>query len=441
MPNLIPGSPVRLEEDSEARRSLPEVPFAVQDAFGAKAQVVLHRGRWSALAKRGGRHAFALFDGEGAKLSAVRTTVLFGQTLEVDAAARSLVIGGSGQLLYAVEPDARARCLGELPAPGRIESACWLPDGGVAFVLGSEIHVHRAAATGELEPALCFRPEMDEIYGLRCLPHPREREICVIAAAAERDAGLWAVSAAGQVHALARWDDLDLAEVRLCLDETGLRLMLPETATLAVGGGLSRVLGLAQSLRVLDSLPSVPSEPAPALVEGQTLAAPGAAEAKLEVTVAVAPDAKVAPALDRLGPLTAALIRMLRAGAERTTPDPEVLKLIRANMPVDLRAYVHAWAMYAPTNPTVYEFWAASPQPVTHGFIRELVGDSLQLGIFASGEPIVARRSGSSRCEVMMIEEEGIPCRYRGLEGFLADLQMRASELDDWTFELDAWQR
>ena len=36
---------------------------------------------------------------------------------------------------------------------------------------------------------------------------------------------------------------------------------------------------------------------------------------------------------------------------------------------------------------------------------------------------------------VVMIDEEGIPYRYSGLEGFLLDLQMRAPskfELDDW---------
>mgnify|MGYP006979935787 CR=1 FL=1 len=128
---------------------------------------------------------------------------------------------------------------------------------------------------------------------------------------------------------------------------------------------------------------------------------------------------------------------MLRSAPRRATPDVELLKLIRKHMPTDLRAYVHAWAVHDPNNPAVYEFWMSPPKIVTHPYILEHTGESLQIGIFASGEPILARRGGAGvSTQVVMIDEEGVPYRYHGLEGFLADLQMRAPGDD---FDLDAW--
>jgi hypothetical protein len=79
------------------------------------------------------------------------------------------------------------------------------------------------------------------------------------------------------------------------------------------------------------------------------------------------------------------------------------------------------------------------PTLVEREFIRKHAGDSIQLGIFASGEPIVARLNSSGSCEVVMIDEEGVPYRYYGLEGFLADLQMRTP--NSAKFDLDDWLR
>jgi hypothetical protein len=158
-------------------------------------------------------------------------------------------------------------------------------------------------------------------------------------------------------------------------------------------------------------------------------------EAKVEARASMAPDALTPPSLDRLGRWTCALIRMLRAAPQRSAPNMEVLKLIRAGMPHDLRAYVHAWAAHTPNNPAVYEWWMNAPKLETREFVLKHAGESVQLGIFASGEPIVARLGSAGSCEVVMIDEEGIPYRYRGLEGFLMDLHMRAPgkfELDDW---------
>ena len=143
------------------------------------------------------------------------------------------------------------------------------------------------------------------------------------------------------------------------------------------------------------------------------------------------------PALDKLPPLTRALIKMLRAAEVRPTPLAEVTSLIGKTTPLDLHAYIHAWATYRPNAPAVDEFWLEQPRRITTGHLQKVVRNSIQLGTYASGEPILARTvKGSSRCEVIMIDEEGALSRYRGLEGFLLDLKARAKGDE---FELDQW--
>jgi hypothetical protein len=79
-----------------------------------------------------------------------------------------------------------------------------------------------------------------------------------------------------------------------------------------------------------------------------------------------------------------------------------------------------------------------TPRPITAGFLHELAGDDcIQLGIYASGEPILARVTGDG-CEVLEISEEGELVRYRGLEGFLLHQKLRRADGD---FELDAWMK
>jgi hypothetical protein len=142
------------------------------------------------------------------------------------------------------------------------------------------------------------------------------------------------------------------------------------------------------------------------------------------------------PALDKLPPLTRALIKMLRASEVRPTPLAELSSLIDKTTPLDLHAYIHAWATHQPNAPVVDEFWLEQPKRITSGPLHRLARDSIQIGTLASGEPILARPSkGSSRCEVTMIDEEGVPTRYRGLEGFLLILKERAKG----ELELDAW--
>lgn len=429
------SSPIAITPQQDAWRTIPEVPASVVDAFGPKAQVVLHRDRWRGLVPRRSGHVFAWLDGKVATATGVRTTSTFYQTLESDERGNALVIGGAGEALFSVAPTGEATALGALPEGVLAMTACWLDDGGVAFASRTgELFVYAKGEHG-LEPRARFAATISEIWGLRALPHRAKRGVQVIAGMADRDGAIYAITPEGVVHELARYSDLDLAEVRLCLDETGNYMLLPEGSSIALGGSLASVDNLDRALLGLGGCPTLDTQPPPQL--GATEAPPMPEQSAIAITIQPAPDAATPPSLDRLGPLTAALIRMLRAAPKRSTPDADLLNSIRSNMPTDLRAYVHAWAVHNPNNPTVYEFWMAAPRVVEHPFIVEQAGESLHLGIFASGEPIVARRGGGGpSTQVVMIDEEGIPYRYSGLEGFLMDLQMRAPDDD---FELDAW--
>lgn len=441
--NLTPNSPITLEPIANAWRSIPEVPIAAQDAFGPKAIVVLHRGRWRGLVPGAGR-VFAWLDGRELRATGVSSRMTRPQTLESDEAGRALVIAGTGNSLYAVEPSGAATCLGVLPngLPNKttITNACWLPRGGVAFMLDPDICIYMPGADGRLLPRLRFR-SLPDVMGLRSFlvgessdsdSNPR----FVLVAMYDDRGAIYGIDAE-RVHILADFDKLDLASIELFLDETGNRTMLPDGPTIALSGSLTRIEGLDEALSRCGEMPEaeLSVEPAPELDAGPDIAARSGAEAKLEVRVTAPPDALNPPSLDRLGRLTAALIRKLRAAPKRSVPDLEILKLIRTGMPHDLRAYVHAWAVHDPNNPAVYEFWMAPPKPETREFIRKHTGEAIQLGTFASGEPIVGRLQGAGDCQVVMIDEEGIPYRYSGIEGFLLDLQMRAPskfELDDW---------
>lgn len=436
MANRIPNSPIELVTIPNGWRSIPEVPSVVQDAFGPKGIAVLHGDRWRGLVSRGSEKAFAWLDGHEPRASALTTRVTLTQTFESDERGRALVIGGSGNSLYAVEPSGAATCLGVLPDV-RIERACWLPRGGVAVLLGRDICIYTPGRDGRLLPRLRFAALHPEFSALRCLPSSDD-EVMVLAAIYDDRGAVYAIDSDARVHILADFEGLSMADVQLFLDETGNRTMLLSGAAITLDGNPTTVEGLEQAIAEREQFPlaELSFEAAPDLEAGPDFPALTEDEAKVESPQpAMAPDALTQPSLDRLGRLTKALIRMLRAAPKRSAPDMEVLKLIRSGMAHDLRAYVHAWAVHAPNNPAVYEFWMATPKLENRESIREHAGESVQLGTFASGEPIVARMHGAGSCEVVMIDEEGIPYRYSGLEGFLLDLQMRAPgefELDDW---------
>jgi hypothetical protein len=322
--------------------------------------------------------------------------------------------------------------------PGvRLERACWLPRGGVAVLVDRDICIYTPNAEGRLRPRLRFGALSPEFSALRCLPSSDD-QVMVLAAVYDDRGAIYSIDSDGRVHILADFERLAMADVQLFLDETGNRTMLLNGAAITLDANPATVEGIEQAIAQREQLPlaELSVEPAPELEAGPDLPALGEDAAKVEnQQPAMAPDALTQPSLDRLGRLTKALIRMLRAAPERSAPDMEVLKLIRSGMAHDLRAYIHAWAVHAPNNPAVYEFWMATPKLETREFIRKHAGESVQLGIFASGEPIVARMHSAGSCEVVMIDEEGVPYRYSGLEGFLLDLKMRAPgelELDEW---------
>lgn len=439
MNNRVSTSPITLAPIADAWSSIPEVPFAVQDGFGADGIVVLQGGRWRGLIPRAGGNVFAWFaDGE-VRATGLSSSMSFGQIFESDADGRALVLGGTGNSLYAVEPSGAATCLGVLPNRQRFRTACWLPNGGVAAALESDVCIYTPGPDGRLRPRLRFRAVHPEDANLRSFAVARDDVFALVAMIDDRGA-IYSIDTDGRVHMLADFEGLDMADVQLFLDETGNRTMLPDGAVISTAGSLATIDGLDDAIAMREQLPEAELSvaPAPELDAGPNHAAPSEAEAKIDVH-ASAPDAITPPSLDRLGRLTCALIRMLRAAPQRSAPDTEVLKLIREGMPDDLRAYLHAWATHVPSNPSVYEWWMVPPSLVTREFIRKEVGEAVQLGTFASGEPIVARLGGSSRCDVVMIDEEGHPYRYYGLEGFLQDLRMRASENYEAKFELDAW--
>lgn len=429
MANKIENSPITLTPDRAACKSIPEIPMAVQDAFGSKATVVGQRGRWCGLVLQDGAHVFAWFASGKLVASAVTTKIMFTQTLESDADGRALVIGEPDRL-YAVDRSGASRCLGVLADGERASSACWLPGGGIAVALGRSVCIY-ALHSGRLRPRVRFEATHDEIYGLRCFDDDPSQ--LTLAAIADDRGSLYAIPSDDQVRVLADWDDLDLADVRMFIDESGRVTWLPDGPTLGAAGDLTRLDGVAEAWATLAAFPlaTLSVNPAPELLEGPDLPAP---ERSLTVTTAPVPDAVIPPSLDRFGPLTAAFIRLLRAGPKREQPDVTMLKLIREGMPVDLRAYVHAWACHVPSHPTVYEYWSAPPRLETAPHLTKLVGQALSIGTFASGEPILARLSGAGSCEVVMIDEEGQLYRYRGLEGFFADLERRKP--DDWDWEL-----
>ncbi|MEM9069824.1 MAG: hypothetical protein AAGE52_15025 [Myxococcota bacterium] len=426
MRNETAGSPISLTTSSAP---IPEVPHRVADAFSPGSTVILQDGRWRGLLKENGL-TFAWFDGARAVATGVRTRVMYGQTLESDADGRALVIGGAGESLFAVDGEGSATSLAALPKDSHATSACWLHDGGVAFVTGSgSLQVHRATEEG-LRPVAAVELSLDP-WSFRCAP-PIADDVYALIGMADFVGVVLAVDLTGTVYELARFPNLSLGDTRLSLDETGERLLLPARDHVNVGGGdLSIVTGLEEAVSRRSDFATRDATVPPVLSPGK---APAAKLAAVDARPAVAPDAAVEPKL-AFGPLTTALIRMLRSAPKRSKPAEDILALIRPGMPTDLRAYVHAWATRSPLSPTVYEFWMASPTLVTREWILDLVGSSLQIGIFASGEPILGRLRNTSK-SIVMIDEEGVPYEYHGLEGFLSDLQMRAPKDD---FALDEW--
>jgi hypothetical protein len=438
---VMAESPVRLTVDREAIRLLPEIPDEVVDAFGSKVLVVHQRDRWIGLVPHeGGLRPTRLLEGR-LQPSATITTRSFGQLLDTNEAGRTLVVGGQGESLFAIEPDASARCLGVMVDDGwtssgervRFECAAWLPDGGVAALVGADVCLYAAADEGPLVPRARLATGMSRPDGVRRIPG-----LDVVIVATEDRLSVLALDADVGARELARIDDLALVGVQFFLDETGNRVSLLEGPWIFLDGDAARIDGLEQALAMRAEFPPLPAaeSPAPVLIRGEDRPAPS--EPPPKVVARVEPDALLEPDLRRLWPLTRAVIRMLRSAGRRATPDMEMLKLIRPDMPDDLRAWVHAWATHHPLAPAVDEFWMAPPRPVTEPYLRELAGMAVHLGTYASGEPILARRSTGPSCQVVMIDEEGIPYRYHGIEAFLADLRMRCEE-DRRAFELDRW--
>lgn len=434
--NLIPDSPITLVTDPDTWRSVSDVPIAVLDGFGPKAIAVVDRGRWRALVPRAGASVFAWLDGGEVRASGLTTRVTRGQTLESDESGRALVIGGVGNSLYAVERSGAATCLGVLADGQTITTACWLPGGGVALLLGPDVCIYMPDGDGGLRPRSRFRSVHPNSSSMRSFVIAQHQAF-VLAAVYDDRGVFYAIEPDGRASILANFEGLDIADIQLFLEETGYCTMLPDGYTVSAAGMLARIEGLEQAFARREQAPAAEhgGELPPELAAGPDIAAPTEEQAKLEIRVAPPPDALTPPSLDRLGQLTAALIRMLRAAPKRSAPNMEILKLIRSGMPHDLRAYVHAWATHAPNNPAVYEFWMAPPKLETREIVRRHTGDAIDLGTFASGEPIAARLQGVGNCEIVMIDDEGLPYHYRGLEGFLLDLQLRASE----GFELDEW--
>jgi hypothetical protein len=341
MRNLVADSPITLTTDHDA--AIPDVPPVVEDAFGRRALATLHRDRWCALIPRDGGHVFAWLGGRSALTTAITTHVTSSQTLESDPAHRALVIAGEGEALYAVEPDGTAHCLGVLPGQARARTACWLAGGGVAIHVGDELQLHvPGAGGGDTAPLvpLARIPARTSSLVMRCLPHERDAAIHVLAFMADDRGALLAITHAGDVHTLADFEELDLGDVRLFLDETGDRTQLRDGATLSLGAQPTTVGGIAQALAALDRFPRLAASlPPPPLVAGPDRDPTGAL---LELPRTPPAAAARAPALDRLAPLTRALIAMLRSAPAVPTPRPELLQLIRERMPLELRAYLHA---------------------------------------------------------------------------------------------------
>jgi hypothetical protein len=429
MRNTIPDSPITLEPDPRGWSDVPELPEHVRDAFGRRATIVVHRGRWRALVPHEGGYRFAWLDGRAARLTPVTTQLAFSQTLESDGQHRALVLGATGDRLYAVAPTGAATCLG-FPLEGTISHACWLADDtGVALVIAGDLCLYTGTP---LAPLVRFPIDRD-VLAIRSLPHIWDH-LHAIAVLTDTRILIYAVTAAGAIHQLAAFENIELPDVRLYLDDQGSVRVLAEGQRLAHADGLLVVENLDDTLSALDPYPPVAlaPEPAPELVRGDDLAALPDADALVEPTRIPPPDAAVPPALDALPPLTRALIAMLRSRPARPEPVAMTLALIQFDTPLDLRAYLHAWAVHAINSASVSELWLKAPRPSTWGARSGLTGGELELGSLASGEPILADARW-----ITMVDDEGIPRRYAGLEDLLAQLRERADD----GFELDAWMQ
>lgn len=437
MNNLVADSPVSLVTDPSFWSRVPEVPFAVDTGFG-KGEAVLHQKIWRGLVEREGKQVFAWVEGNKLMATAMTDARRNGQSLESDAAGRALVIGADSRSLFAVERSGAARCLGVL-GEGTIRVAGWLPDGGVVAVIDEDLCVYGPAdadADAVLQPRLRIASNWRHLAGIRSLPSP-DPAVLILTGFAFDIGMILAIGPDERVRVLADFEGLGSADIRVCLDETGMRTALPSGPSVSIDGGLARVEGLDAALASLDRFPELETQAPPTLAASANPQPSASVGEVIRAEPKPVADASVPPDLIRLPPLSAALIKLLRDAPQRSEPDPRVLALIREGMPIDLRAYVHAWACYDPNNPTVYEFWMAAPRVEDRAWIREHAGDCLAIGSFASGEPILARHGGGAETQIVMIDEEGQPYRYRGFEGFLADLKMRSP--DDSEFELDAY--
>lgn len=440
----MPPTPIRLIRDRQASRQLPEVPWDVADAFGSKTLVVLQRGRWTALVQHEGEFRLARLVDDGLRVSAKVTAHSFGQLLDTDEHGRTLVVGGKGESLFVVEPDGSARCLGVMTDEAwtrgeqhpRFYGATWLADGGVAALLWDDLCIYAPTEAGPFEPR--SRVVLTGLAGIQSIRRLPGFDALVIAA--DDRLLVVALEPDGGVRELARFEDLQMVSVEYCLDETGNRLALLDGPMVFFDGDVGRLEGVDEALAARDQFPLLPAaeSPAPVLARGDDRPAP-TAELTPKPSAGVQPDALLEPDERRLGSLTRAMIRMLRSATARSAPDMEMLKLIRPGMSIDLRAFVHVWATHSPAAPAVYEFWLAAPRMVTEKRFGKFVGKAIHLGILASGEPVFAQLANGPSYQVVMIDEEGVPYRYRGIEGFLQDLRMRCKETRERGFELDAW--
>jgi hypothetical protein len=111
---------------------------------------------------------------------------------------------------------------------------------------------------------------------------------------------------------------------------------------------------------------------------------------------------------------TERLVREIEQRPRRAQPLPEVLALLRQTRDDDLRAWLYAYAHHEGADSvTRGDWWPERPQ---------MRGRDVQIGILASGDPVVARRKGG----VELISPDG--WLRLDFEDFLSQLEMRDEE-------------
>lgn len=391
----------------------PPRPFARLGADGRLfTQDSMHHGLAS---HPSGGLVYVRFDRSEARVDSRVTTSVKFQTIPLDAQGRALVIGGDGDRLFIVHPDASARCVA-LCERARFVRAAWLSFGFAALDRDNILTLFRYSDGAPAEAIASYKFDY-----VSSMDSPATDTLLVTT---ERALLVHAASD-GSLRMFAQFDR-DLASSFQCTEESGRHMVRLRDRHFTEGGDAVHIDALDEAIAVRDELPTcaqveVAVEPVPAVID-----LPPAAEPLAPSNDRAARDVDLA----RLPKYTKALVSKVLASDKRE-PTAGELELLAMPVPNDLRGYLLARFTRSITSVSVYEAWL-DRRPVEQNnnrARREGRGSvSIALGTIANGDPIYAVLRGHEAIIVELSHEDDTARTFRSFESWLIDVCMRAED-------------